>query len=300
MELLAWFFFRKGHFTISEKVVPLVIFDEFKRLLDNMYLKYAIENESRKEAYTFSNKATKVAFKNLEIKIPVRDDDSFDLDAQKVLAKRYADIEEQRNHLLERYYELSEIAIRLPKDTSTNWKEVKCIELFTPMNGISKYTKEYCQNHKGNIPLYSGNTEGLFGMVDTFEYEGEYLTWAKDGLAGYLMLHNGKFAITGHRGILIPTDCCKNIDLQYIKYVLEPIFRARKKGREGDLGKNEYTTLNSVMIKKMKDTIPIPVNSDNAFDVEKQKELAVRYEQLEIIKQELSEKIKELTDIVVL
>lgn len=74
-------------------------------------------------------------------------------------------------------------------------------------------------------------------MVDSFDYDGEYLTWAKDGLAGYMMLHSGKFSLTGHRGILIPTDNCQNIDLTYIKYVLEPIFRANKKGREGDLGK---------------------------------------------------------------
>lgn len=150
-----------------------------------------------------------------------------------------------------------------------------------------------------HIPLYSGNTEGSFDMVDSFDYDGEYLTWAKDGLAGYMMLHNGKFSLTGHRGILIPTDNCQNIDLTYIKYVLEPIFRANKKGREGDLGKNEYTTLNSDMIKKMKDTIPIPILDNGSYDIEKQKELAIKYEKLENIKLELMNKIIELTNIVI-
>ena len=36
-------FFRKGHFTISEKVVPLVIFEDIRNQLDCNYLKYAIE-----------------------------------------------------------------------------------------------------------------------------------------------------------------------------------------------------------------------------------------------------------------
>ena len=90
-----------------------------------------------------------------------------------------------------------------------------------------------------------------------------------------------------------------NIDLKYIKFVLEPIFRKRKKGREGDLGKNEYTSLKPIAIKKMEDTIPIPIKEDGSYDLEKQKELANKYEQIENIKTELKNKIDELTNIVV-
>ena len=187
----------------------------------------------------------------------------------------------------------------VPCDETINYIHVSPCELFIPKNGNSRYTKEYCKNHHGDIPLYSGNTEGVFEYIDTWDYNGQYLTWAKDGLAGYLMLNNGKFALTGHRGILIPTDKCVDIDLNYIKFVLEPIFRANKKGREGDLGKNEYTTLNSEMIKNLADTIPIPVKEDGTFDLAKQQELASKYEQIETIKRELSEKIKELTSIVI-
>lgn len=292
-------FFRKGHFTISEKVVPLVIFEDIRNQLDCNYLKYAIENESRKQEYTFSNKATKITFKNIEIKIPILDDGTFDLSKQITLAQKYKEVEEKRLSLINRLDEIKDIAFRLPKDKNIKWAEVKCSFLFKPTNGNSIYTKEYCKNHAGDIPLYSGNTEGSFDMVDSFDYDGEYLTWAKDGLAGYMMLHSGKFSLTGHRGIRIPTDNCQNIDLTYIKYVLEPIFRANKKGREGDLGKNEYTTLNSDMIKKMKDTIPIPILDNGSYDIEKQKELAIKYEKLENIKLELMNKIIELTNIVI-
>lgn len=54
-----------------------------------------------------------------------------------------------------------------------------------------------------------------------------------------------------------------------------------------------------IAIKKMKDTIPIPVKSDGTFDLEKQKELAAKYEQIEIIKRELIERINNLTSIIV-
>lgn len=195
--------------------------------------------------------------------------------------------------------------IREYQDTLTQMKQnvtfsdVRPAYLFTPRNGSSKYTKTYCSSHKGKYPLYSGNTEGVYDMVDTFDYDGEYLTWAKDGFAGYIMLHTGKFALTGHRGILIPTDKCVDVDMKYVRYVLEPVFRAKKKGREGDLGKNEYTTLNSDMIKKIEETIPIPVKDDGSFDLEMQKQLAMKYEQIENIKNSLASQMQSLLDITV-
>lgn len=45
--------------------------------------------------------------------------------------------------------------------------------------------------------------------------------------------------------------------------------------------------------------IPIPITDDKKFDLEKQKELARKYEQIKTIKDELIAQITELTDIVV-
>lgn len=50
--------------------------------------------------------------------------------------------------------------------------------------------------------------------VATYDYDGEYLTWSKDGLAGYIMLHNRKFALTGHSGIPIKEDGSFDLDKQ--------------------------------------------------------------------------------------
>ena len=136
-------FFREGHFTISEKVVPLVVFDEIRNQLDGNYLKYAIENETRKQEYTFANKATKITFKNIEIKIPVLNDGTYDLSKQITLAQKYKEVEEKRVSLLKRLDEFKDIAFRLPKDNNIKWDEVKCSSLFTPTNGNSIYTKEY-------------------------------------------------------------------------------------------------------------------------------------------------------------
>ena len=190
-------------------------------------------------------------------------------------------------------------SLSITNDNNIKYTEVSITDLFTPKNGKGLYTKEWCQNHTGNIPLYSGNTVGSFDYIDTADYSGEYITWAKDGLAGYMLYHNEKFSLTGHRGILIPTDNCINIDLKYMKYVIEPIFRSNIKGRIGVNGKNEYTTLNSTMIKQIKEKIKIPIKSDGSYDLKKQQELANKYATIETIKKDLYQQIQTLTSIII-
>lgn len=296
-----------GKFSITNIVGILIPLNDEIKNLDNEFLRWYLQPIFRKcrkgrEAELGKNEYTKVNSTmirrlKMQIPIPINETGTFDVDQQNQITSIYKQIEFKKDILLKKIECLEETTVSLIKNDNYNSKHIKITELFTPKNGNSKYTKEYCKSHRGNIPLYSGNTEGVFDMVDLHDYDGKYLTWAKDGLAGYMMYHNGKFALTGHRGILMPTNKCKDIDLSYIKFVLEPIFRANKKGREGDLGKNEYTTLNSVMIKKMKYTIPVPIKEDGSYDLEKQKELALKYERIEVIKKELSDKILELTNI---
>jgi len=102
----------------------------------------------------------------------------------------------------------------------------------------------------------------------------------------------GKFSTTADRVICIPQ---RDIDIWYIKHVAEPILRNKIKGRVGELGKNEFSKLTPAMIKST--VIPIPVKCDGSYDLEKQKELAAKYAQIEEIKTNLSRKIIELTEI---
>lgn len=48
------------------------------------------------------------------------------------------------------------------------------------------------------------------------------------------------------------------------------------------------------MIRKMKDEIYIPVKDDGSFDLDAQKEIALKYEQVDMIKRNLKEKIEQL------
>lgn len=163
-------------------------------------------------------------------------------------------------------------------------------DLFSIHRGSGKYTKAYVQNHKGKYALFSGNTFGRFADIDAYDYDMPCLTWAIDGLAGYIMIHDEPFSATNHQGVLVPK--VDNLNLQYVKYVLEPIFRELKKGRQGLNGENEYTSLPPFMIKSVK--IPIPVDSEANIDLAAQEEVANKYLAVERCKKEISEKLEAL------
>lgn len=231
------------------------------------------------------------------VNIPVKNDE-YDIELQKHLASAYLEIEDRKGALQKKLSILKDLNVILPNEENVSYANVRPIELFYPKAGSAEYSKTWAKDHSGNYPLYSGTTSGPYGYVDIAEYDGEYLSWCIDGLAGYLMYHDEKFTVTCHRGVLEKrgdVDFSK-INLKYLKYVMEAIFRKNKKGREGDLGKNEYTSLKPVAIKRMADTVPIPLDHKGEYDLRKQKELADKYERLEIIKKEIVKKIEMILD----
>lgn len=71
---------------------------------------------------------------------------------------------------------------------------------------------QYIENHKGNYPVYSSQTfnYGIMGSIDTFDFDGEYITWTTDGIyAGTCFYRNGKFNCTNVCGTLKVKDKSK-------------------------------------------------------------------------------------------
>lgn len=286
-------------YSLGRNACGLRVKKEYEKVISLQYIKYVAESQFKQLAKGWGLKnLNQKMVKETEIKIPVFDG-SFSYQTQEELVNKYKIIDEQKKLLSIKVDELRKVSVIIPEDESTKWVHLPVTDLFYPKGGNALFTKTWVSKNKGEIPLYSGTTTGEYARISEAEYSGEYLTWCIDGLAGYIMYHNEEFSLTCHRGVLIPTDKCKDIDLRYVKYVLEPIFRKRKKGREGELGKNEYTSLKPIAIKRMKDTIPIPIKSDGTYDIQKQKSLANRYEQIEEIKKNISNRITELIEIVV-
>ena len=178
-------------------------------------------------------------------------------------------------------------------DEGLQFLEIPITQVFDIVRGDGKYTRSYVHEHTGEYPLYSGNTFGPFAQIDSYDYNVPALTWAIDGLAGYMMIHRSPFSATNHRGILLLKDT--NIDLEYAKYTLEPIFRELKKGRQGDNGENEYTSLPPFMIQSVKFAVPVDHNGEPWL--EKQKEIAAGYVTLEQTKETVVEQIASLSQV---
>ena len=67
-------------------------------------------------------------------------------------------------------------------------------------------SKEYLRDNAGEFPVYSSQTadNGIFGYINTFDYDEESITWTTDGAnAGSVFYHiNEKFSITNVCGLL--------------------------------------------------------------------------------------------------
>lgn len=269
--------------------------------LDLLYFKYTLqplffENVKRGDVPSLRFKGVK----DKTVLVPVLKNGDFDLQFQTEQALKYQEVERQKESLLLKIKDLKNTKIVLDKDDTVEYKEVSLIDLFLPKGGDPLLTKTYCHNNKGKYPVYSGSTsKDIYASLNTSKYEGEYLTWVIDGLAGYLMVINGAFSLTCHRGILLPTENCRNIDLMYVKYVLEPIFRNRTRGRIDTDGKNEYTALKPKHIKDYNDSIPVPIDSNGEFDLAKQQEIASKYQALELYQEKIYFKIQELSALVI-
>ena len=79
-------------------------------------------------------------------------------------------------------------------------------------------SKEYLRDNHGDYPVYSSQTanDGELGRINTYSYDGKYLTWTTDGAyAGTIFRRIGKFNITNVCGLIDIVDPKLNIDFAY-------------------------------------------------------------------------------------
>lgn len=85
-------------------------------------------------------------------------------------------------------------------------------------------SKEYIRDNQGDFPVYSSQTEndGKLGMISSYDYEGEYITWTTDGAnAGSVFYRKGKFNITNVCGLL---ECTRtDVYTKFLYYVLNSV-----------------------------------------------------------------------------
>lgn len=113
---------------------------------------------------------------------------------------------------------------------------------------------------------------------------------AKANMLIYIL--NGKFSINGDRGILVPKNGRQDLDFDYMKFTLEPIFRELAKGRKGDNGEDEFTKLYPSMLSDI--MVPIPVDGKGNISLLLQKEIAQKFISVQNSQKEIIEKLDAL------
>jgi len=152
-------------------------------------------------------------------------------------------------------------------------------------------SKDYLRNNAGEYPVYSSQTvdDGVFGRINTYDYDGEYLTWTTDGAnAGSIFYRNGKFSITNVCGLLkVKVD---GVNTKFLLYILATV---SKKYVSAGMGNPKI--MSNVMEKIL---IPIPplaiqqeivkiLDTFTTLEAELEAELEARKKQYEYYRDEL-------------
>lgn len=85
-------------------------------------------------------------------------------------------------------------------------------------------SKDYLTANAGEYPVYSSQTanDGVFGRINTYDYDGEYITWTTDGAnAGSIFYRNGKFSITNVCGLLKVK--VNDVNAKFLAYILSTV-----------------------------------------------------------------------------
>ncbi len=90
---------RKGRFSLSEKVIPLILQKEYENI-NKEYLKYEIEIESRKRGFSFGLKGGKSRISDINIKIPICQNGEIDYKLIEKIVKKHEDIKKVKKLVL--------------------------------------------------------------------------------------------------------------------------------------------------------------------------------------------------------
>lgn len=104
-------------------------------------------------------------------------------------------------------------------DVPAHWDVKRVKEVFEISRGRVIAQTELVDD--GLYPVYSSQTKdgGCLGFINTFDYDGEYITWTTDGVnAGTVFLRSGKFNCTNICGTLKHKK--RDADISYLFYSL--------------------------------------------------------------------------------
>jgi len=125
-------------------------------------------------------------------------------------------------------------------------------------------SKGYLVDNAGGFPVYSSQTvnSGIIGKIDTFDFDGEYISWTTDGAnAGTVFHRTGKFSITNVCGSIKINDE-STLNYKFLFYWLS--IEAKKHVYSG-MGNPK---LMSHQVEKIPVPIPCPDNTEKSLEIQ--------------------------------
>jgi len=238
------------------------------------YLAYVLEENKHKYGFDRGLRASLGNMKQIHLSIPIDKNGDYDENAQSRIAEAIVGLRQFRESAAEKRSGIDGVKV-IFEGEEYRYSYLPLPDLFETVKGPSKYTKKYGNAHHGPFPVYSASSNKPLTHLDTYDYDGCYLTWSTNGFAGTILVLDGKFSINGDRGILLPKNNREDLDFNYMKYVLEPLFRELAKGRKGDNGEDEFTKLYPSMLADI--MVPVPVDDAGNVSLDIQKEIASKY-----------------------
>ncbi|GAA8599950.1 hypothetical protein HpHA308_05590 [Helicobacter pylori] len=197
----------------------IVWIDNDETLVKNDFLFYAYSNIKWNTEHTTILRLYNDNFRNTLIPLPP-------LNEQNAIANILSDLDR---------YLCALDALILKKEGVKKALRIKMLNQILASNGVEfKKIGEICLIKRGRViakkilqengkyPVYSSQTlnNGILGFIDTYDFDGEFLTWTTDGAyAGSVFYRNGRFSITNVCGLLQVIQ--DNILHKYLYYILQ-------------------------------------------------------------------------------
>ena len=292
-------FIRSGRFTLSEKVIPLILFDKYKDKLNYSFLKVIIESKVTKENFGFSNKAGKEKLGNLSILIPTLQNGEFDLEYQDSVVEKYNIIAELRQKIGEYRTQIETLNVSDNGLYETNFIQENLggtwLEYISTKTGWTKTDLvKIDTGNIDNIPVFSAAKQAVAYVncehraIIMASKEQPLISFASngDGSAGAnLIFHTSPFFVSNDRTVIRIVNPKINS-----KYVFHQIQDMKKRYGFNHAIKATKNNLGRVIVN-------FPITETNDFNFDMQSQIAERYEQIESIKRLLLVELNKLQEV---
>lgn len=262
------------------------------------YLIFGLELKGHLLGYDRTLRPTLDRMRRIIVKIPIDKNGNFDIATQKLAIDKYKVLRDIKKEIEDQIEELSSILIRVPLPEDS--LEIRVSELFdlNQQSNQSWFTKQFIDQHKGDIPVYSASKYKDFvnygyvqDSIEDVKYYKDTLTWNIDGSTGKVFFRQGKFALSEKViPLILQEKWIGLVDNNYLKFMLEQEAISLELGFSVKAGRSK---LRKIAIK-----FPYCVSDGKQIpDINKQKQIADEIEQTYALKQNIIECLQELLDV---